>query len=160
MLALWSASHYYPPHAIVAEGETRDCAPIIFLSYVCKFAHPVVSLCCKAFVYIAIPCLMTRPCRYDSAGIFLSAFSAPPLVSTSPSLRPVPSTSCATCLRHRLSHRGCTRLAMPWKGDIPHRYWTTTRSYLCTPEIFMLGTAIVSYLISRFKRFKIAAFID
>ena len=26
---------------------------------------------------------MTRPCRCDSAGIFLSAFSAPPLVSTS-----------------------------------------------------------------------------
>ncbi|CAJ1863445.1 hypothetical protein PEKONANI_02896 [Aeromonas jandaei] len=48
----------------------KECAPILFLSYVCKFAHPVVSLCCKAFVYIAIPCLMTRLYRCDSAGIF------------------------------------------------------------------------------------------
>ena len=93
-------------HAIVAERETRDCAPTLFLSYVCKFAHPVVSLCCKAFVYIAIPCLMTRSYRCDSAGIFLSAlFCLPRLPTHPPSPRPVASTSCATGLLHRSSHR-------------------------------------------------------
>ena len=32
----------------------------IFSSYVCKFAHPVVSLCCKAYLSPFLV-LMTRP---------------------------------------------------------------------------------------------------